>query len=120
MHRRVRRVRGPAGSPDAMREVRAQHAAAAEWCAHDAWLVGSRGVPAQGCGGQEVRLQRGMPGGVQHRMRPGAPCVPLRHMLARSRAHQAFPPTAEGGSQNYQVCLQYLDGSCDDTCAAFK
>ncbi len=36
------------------------------------------------------------------------------------RLAQAFPPTLEGGSQNYQVCLQYLDGSCQDTCAAFK
>ena len=35
-------------------------------------------------------------------------------------APQAFPPTVEGGSQNYQVCLQYLDGSCQDTCAAFN
>ena len=30
MHRRVRRVRGPAGPPNALREARAQRAAAAE------------------------------------------------------------------------------------------
>lgn len=56
------------------------------------------------------------------RVRP--PAVRLLKALQRKLTHapaaQAFPPTAEGGSQNYQVCLQYLDGSCQDTCAAFK
>ena len=33
---------------------------------------------------------------------------------------RAFPPSAEGGAQNYKICLQYLGASCEDTCKQFR
>ena len=33
---------------------------------------------------------------------------------------RAFPPSVEGGSANYAVCLQYLDTACEDACASFE
>ena len=54
---------------------------------------------------------------------PSAALTPAPRMRLCAFAvahHQAFPPTMEGGSSNYQVCLAFLDGSCEDTCAAFK
>ena len=63
------------------------------------------------------------------RVRPCSSCIHHHCTIGGADAHathaavhhhQAFPPTMEGGSSNYQVCLAFLDGSCEDTCAAFK